>query len=193
MTTFIRPPPWYFRSISCLGNYRPLRHPAVRAKFVFKTIPVFFFDYLQRAVSSTATFRLVLRLRNGGRGQKLFPAGIAAKEEGLSIALGVESGRLVHSRHVLGARYRYRNHEANTITIRAIPQAPECAMCSFMPGAPRPAIRIQPTFSFPPSCASGEIRARRSQSRPSRGTSSGSPPRATAPGRILPGVVASLR
>ncbi|MGB3940307.1 MAG: hypothetical protein WBK96_02305 [Candidatus Manganitrophaceae bacterium] len=45
---------------------------------------------------STAASRLLLRLRAGWRRQKLFPTGVAAKVERLSIAFGVESSCCVH-------------------------------------------------------------------------------------------------
>ena len=47
-------------------------------------------------MSPTAASRLALRLRTGGRGQKLLPAVLAAKVERLSIAFSVESGDFVH-------------------------------------------------------------------------------------------------
>ena len=44
------------------------------------------------AYLSTAASRLAIRLRTGGRGQKLLPTVVAAKVERLSLAFGVESG-----------------------------------------------------------------------------------------------------
>ena len=44
----------------------------------------------------TAASRLGFRLGIGGRGQKLLPAAIAAKVEGLSIAFGVDGGGGIH-------------------------------------------------------------------------------------------------
>jgi hypothetical protein len=54
------------------------------------------------AFCSTTTSGLVVRLRAGGRGQKLFPAIITAKVERLSVAFGVEGGFFVHVHSAIG-------------------------------------------------------------------------------------------
>jgi hypothetical protein len=61
-------------------------------------------------VLSTAASRLVVWLSTGGRGQKLLPAGFAAKVERLSIAFGMEGGCFVHGHSadgVFGSGFRF--------------------------------------------------------------------------------------
>ena len=48
------------------------------------------------SILSTATTGLVVRLATVGRRQEFFPAVLAAKVEGFSIAFGAESGGFVH-------------------------------------------------------------------------------------------------
>jgi len=69
----------------------------------------FCFAHMERMLS-TAASRLSIRLSTDGRGQKLFPAVVAAKVERLSIALGVESGCFVHGHSadgVFGHGFRF--------------------------------------------------------------------------------------
>jgi hypothetical protein len=61
-------------------------------------------------VLSTAASRLALRLGAGGRGQKLLPAVVATKVEGLSVTFGVKSGAFVHGHSadgVFGHGFRF--------------------------------------------------------------------------------------
>jgi hypothetical protein len=62
------------------------------------------------AFLSTAASRLALRLGTGRRGQKLFPTGVTAKVERLSISFDVESCCFVHGHSadgVFGHRFRF--------------------------------------------------------------------------------------
>jgi hypothetical protein len=59
-------------------------------------IPGFCFACSARTLSAAAATGLVVRLGNVGRGQEFFPALLAAKVGGFSIAFGVEGGGGIH-------------------------------------------------------------------------------------------------